>query len=116
MARQPRRLYSAWERSAAVVAGHLTNAPLAGRPALLQVRHFDPTWHRVSVTPGQANHSLQRSFQLLSQFQTAARDARLHRANADLQRLRDFLIGESFDVSKNHGLAIRAAQATESFT
>lgn len=46
---------SARERSYALVAGPFQTLPwLIARPLLC---HFDPIWHRVTVTPGQANHS-----------------------------------------------------------
>src|SRR5262245_45730521 len=115
MARQHRLLSnsSAWERSYALVAGHVSNAPawLIARPFAKLVTSTQ-LGTEFSVTPGQANHSinLQRSFELLPQLQSSARDSRLHRPNADLQRRRDLFITESFDVPQNYCFAIRASQ------
>jgi len=110
MARQSRvvRSYSAWERSAAVVAGHFTNAPLAADcPALLRKSSLRPN---LAPSLGDAGagepFALQRSFQLSPQLDSATRYARLYRTNTYLQHLRDFFIAKSFDVSQNHSFTI----------
>src|SRR5207248_11408176 len=54
--------------------------------------------------------ALQRSFQLMPQFQSPAGNARFHSSDTYLQRPGDLFITESFDVAQNNSLAIRSAQ------
>src|SRR5256884_7958038 len=54
--------------------------------------------------------ALQRTFQLMPQFQSPAGNARLHSSDAYLQRPADLFITESFDVAQNNSLAIGPPQ------
>src|SRR5256885_16167288 len=98
MARRPRRAkIQPGSEALRLLLATLLTLPAADRPALIASSSLRPNLAPSFCDAGAGEpFALQRTFQLPPQFQTAARNPRLNRADAYLQRLRNLFVAKPF--------------------